>query len=90
MENKYTTKEFMDELNIKFKKLETFEQVRDFELELEKLGFCFEGKRNGLWATNFCEVENHKKIHYCCDDGCSNGEPLIKNLYKVLRIVRNY
>ena len=37
MDNNYS-KEFMDELNIKFKKLETFEQVRDFELELEKLG----------------------------------------------------
>jgi len=89
MKNEHS-KEFIDELNIKFKKLETFEQVRDFEEELEKLGFCFEGKRNGLWATNFCEVVNPKRIHYCCDDGRSNGEPLIENLYKVLKIARNF
>jgi len=90
MENKYATKEFMDELNLKFKELETYEQVRDFEEELEKFGFCFEGKRNGLWATDFCEDIIPERICYHSADGRSLGNPLIKNLYKVLRIARNY
>ena len=88
--NNEHSEELIDELNLRFRKLETWEEVRDFEEELEILGFSFTGKRNGLWATDFCEGIIPERIHYRCDDGHSVGDPLIKNLYKVLRIDRNF